>query len=358
MFSFMPRGAQLARQWQLLQLLDRPQGVTVEDAAQALGCTARTVWRDLRVLEDGGLPIYDERAPDGRRGLWRVEDSFRAKLPLKLTLSEIAALVMSREFLAPVGASILGSAVATAFDKITRVLSRDAMALLERMRDTIGVRETGAKLQLPAAGHMPAIQTGLVERRALRMRYYSFQRDAETEREVDPYYLTHFGGGLYLVGYCHFREAVRVFAVERVRAVEVLRRRFEIPAGFDPREYLDKAWGILQGDLVTVRVVFSPRVGRYIKERLWHSSQRVRDLPDGRVEMTLRVADTLEVRRWVLGYGVDAEILEPEALRAAMREQALALASRLGPLRRPLAPARPRPPQATAAKSSGRQKGA
>jgi predicted DNA-binding transcriptional regulator YafY len=338
----MPRGSQLARQWRLLQLLDRPQGATVEDAARALGCVVRTIWRDLRVLEDAGFPIYDEQAADGRRGLWRVEDGFKAKLPVKLTLSEVAALAMSREFLAPLGASLLGPAVATAFEKIGGVLSRDAVGLLERMRETIGVRAVGAKLQLPAVEHLPTIQMGLLECRTLRMRYYSFQRDAETERDVDPYHLTHFNGGLYFVGYCHLREAVRVFAVERIRAVEALRRHFEIPAGFDAKEYLDKAWGVLQGDLVTVRVVFSPRVARYIKERIWHPSQRVRDLSDGRVELTLRVADTLEVRRWILGYGVEAEVVEPVSLREAIRAEARAVARVRVPTRMPLRRVAPR----------------
>jgi predicted DNA-binding transcriptional regulator YafY len=205
------------------------------------------------------------------------------------------------------------------------------------MRETVGVRAVGAKLQLPATEHLPTIQTGLLERRSLRMRYYSFQRDAETERDVDPYHLTNFNGGLYLVGYCHLREAVRVFAVERIRAVDVLRRRFEIPAGFDAKEYLDKAWGILQGDLVTVRAIFSKKAARYIREHLWHPSQRFRDLPDGRLEMTLRVADTLEVRRWILGYGADAEVVEPLVLREALRQEAEALASALMSARRPLA---------------------
>jgi len=354
----MPRGNQLARQWRLLQLLDRPQGVTVDDAGQVLGCAVRTIWRDLRVLEQAGFPIYDERAPDGRRGLWRVEGSFKAKLPLKLTLSEVAALVMSRESLAPLSASLLGPAVATAFDKIVGVLSHDAVGLLERMRETIGVRVVGAKLQLPAADHLPTIQTGLLERRSLRMRYYSFQRDAETERDIDPYHLTHFNGGLYLVAYCHFREAVRVFAVERIRAVDVLRRRFDIPPGFNAKEYLDKAWGILQGDLVTVRIVFSRRVARYIKERLWHPSQRFRDLPDGRLEMTLRVADTLEVLRWILGYGADAEVVAPEALRRSVLEQASELVSRFVPSRRPLAPVRPTPADMRTARSPAREHGA
>src|SRR5882672_4018141 len=153
----MPRGGQLARQWRLLQLIDRPAGVTVADAAAELDCVVRTIWRDLRVLQDAGFPIYDDRAPNGQQGLWRVSEEFKQKLPLKLSLAELAALV----------------------------LSRDALQVIDRMRDTVGVRAFGAKLQLPVTEHLPAVQDALVEHRGLRIRYYSFQRDEETKREVD-----------------------------------------------------------------------------------------------------------------------------------------------------------------------------
>jgi WYL domain/ABC transporter len=109
------------------------------------------------------------------------------------------------------------------------------------------------------------------------------------------------------------------------------------------KEYLEGAGGILRGDLVTVKVVFSKTVARYIKERLWHPSQRFRDLPNGQVEVTLRVADTLEVRQWILGYGVHAVVREPTALRDALRDEAEALVRRLTPQRRPLA-VTPSPP--------------
>ena len=95
---------------------------------------------------------------------------------------------------------------------------------------------------------------------------------------------------------------------------------------------------MLRGDLVTVRVLFARSLAPYIRERLWHPSQKLRDLPDGRLEMTLTVADTLEVRRWILGYGVRAEVTAPEGLREALRAEAEALADRLGARRKPLAP--------------------
>src|SRR5258706_11788098 len=100
----MPRGNQLARQWQLLQLIDHPAGIAVEDAARKLGCTVRTIWRDLRVLENAGFPLYDDKSADGRRSLCKLEESFKQSFPVKLSLAETAALVMSRDLLSPAGA--------------------------------------------------------------------------------------------------------------------------------------------------------------------------------------------------------------------------------------------------------------
>ncbi len=191
----------------------------------------------------------------------------------------------------------------------------------------------GAKLQAPAAEHFAAIQGALMERRRLRLRYYSMSRDEVSDRRVDPYHLTLHGGGFYLVGYCHLRQAVRIFAVERIRECEVLAARFDRPKTFDVDKYLEGAWGIIRGDIVTVKVLFVRALARYIRDRLWHPTQTFRELDGGRLEMTLRVADTLEVRRWILGFGSEAEVLEPAALREALRRDAEALAQKLTPRR-------------------------
>ena len=338
----MPRGNQLTRQWRLLHLIDRPAGVTVDDAAAELDCTVRTIWRDLSVLQHAGFPIYDTKAADGRRGLWKITEEFKLKLPLRLSLAELAALVMSRTMLtAPGEIGILGPAVNSAFERIAGVLSKDALKLLEQMRETIGIRAFGAKLQLPAAEHVPTIQRAMTERRTLRIRYYSMNRDDETVREVDPYHLTYYNGGLYLVAHCHLRQAPRIFAVERIRQLETLRTRFDVPRDFKVEDYLRESLGIIRGDVVSIKVRFARDVARYIRERLWHPTQHFRDVDGGRVELTMKVADTLEVRRWILGFGTQAEVLEPAALREALRLEAEALARKLAPTRRPLAPTPP-----------------
>ena len=338
----MPRGNQLARQWLLLQLIDHPTGIAVDDAARKLGCTVRTIWRDLEVLENAGFPLYNDKEADGRRSIWKMQENFKLGLPVKLSLAETAALLMSRDLLAPTGAGALGGAVTSAFDKIGRVLSRDALRLLDQMREIIGVRAVGAKLQAPAAEHLSLIQKAMLERRRLDMRYYSMSRDEENRRQVDPYHLTVFDGGFYLVGYCHLRKTERIFAIERIRELNMLAMRFTIRPGFNADEYLKHVWGIVKGEIVPVKVIFSSSVARYIRERLWHPSQKVRDLPDGRLEMSLRVADTLEVRRWILGYGPEAEVTAPVGLREALRQEAESLVRKMLPARKALAEAQPR----------------
>src|SRR4029450_14084563 len=101
------------------------------------------------------FPLTPEPTPAGNRGVWRVTEDFKRALPLKLTLGELAALLMSRHLLSPLGLSVLGPEVASAFDKIQNVLSRDALKVLDQIRNRLGLRPTGPKLHARAAEHLP-----------------------------------------------------------------------------------------------------------------------------------------------------------------------------------------------------------
>ena len=123
----------------------------------------------------------------------------------ELSLAEVLALLLSRDLLTAAGASVLGPDLASALDKIRGLLSPDALRLLDSMREGVGVRAAGAKLQQPPAELLAHIQRAMLEQRALRIRHYSIERDEVTPRTVDPYHLTYFNGGLYLLAYCRLR---------------------------------------------------------------------------------------------------------------------------------------------------------
>jgi predicted DNA-binding transcriptional regulator YafY len=324
------RGDHFTRQWCLLRLVSRAGGVTVADGARELRCSVRTVWRDLRALHEAGLPIYSDSDGDGgRQSVWRVHTNFHERLPLPLTLDEVVALVLTERLLGPARLSPFGPAIGSLVRKLRALLAPGALDLVDRMGERIGVRVLGAKLDAHVLEQLPPIQRALAENRSLRIRYFSTSRMAESERRIDPYHLIDWNGGLYLIGYCHLRQAVRIFAVERIRSITLLDNTFTRPSDFDVEAYLRDSWGLIRGDRVTVRILFASAVAPYIRERLWHRSQSLRERPDGTLEIRFEVADTIEVCRWVLGFGGDAEVLEPASLRDAVRREAERVVARL-----------------------------
>jgi predicted DNA-binding transcriptional regulator YafY len=71
----------------------------------------------------------------------------------------------------------------------------------------------------------------------------------------------------------------------------------------------------------TVRVRFTKRIAPYIRESLWHWSQRLTPLPDGGLLYEVRVSYPREVAWWAMSWGSEAEVLEPPELRAYVAEE-------------------------------------
>jgi proteasome accessory factor B len=95
-----------------------------------------------------------------------------------------------------------------------------------------------------------------------------------------------------------------------------------------PEKFFASALGVLGGDrnyLVVIR--FKAGAADRLREREWHESQEMRPLPDGGLELRLRLGALAEIERWVLGWGAAAEVVAPAELRARVRATVQALAS-------------------------------
>jgi predicted DNA-binding transcriptional regulator YafY len=170
------------------------------------------------------------------------------------------------------------------------------------------------------------IARAIADRRTVQMRYLSASSGKATRREVDPYHLWYAAGGLYLIGYCHRRRDVRMFAVERVRSLTVTEHAYQLPLGFDVEEYVQDALVVMRGRQIEVELLFDRATAVWARDRIWHPSQQLTPLKNGRLRMTLRVADTRELIGWILSFGRGATVIEPVALREQVRQEALALA--------------------------------
>lgn len=154
------------------------------------------------------------------------------------------------------------------------------------------------------------------------MRYFSAARNATNRREVDPYRLRYVDGGLYLIAYCHWRKDVRMFAVERIKALTPTDHPYQMPLHFDLDAYVEDALVVMRGERITVELKFNKQTAVWAKDRIWHPSQQLTPLKDGQLLMNLQVADTRELLGWILSFGSGATVMKPESLRNSVREEA------------------------------------
>lgn len=112
-----------------------------------------------------------------------------------------------------------------------------------------------------------------------------------------------------------------MLAVERINNLEVGDENFEYPAGFDPEAMLERAFGMVCDDPLEVRIWFSADQARYIQERKWALEQKISKRKDGSIVLWMRTSGWYDVKRWILSFGQDAEILEPLELREEVLEE-------------------------------------
>ncbi|MBC2713489.1 MAG: transcriptional regulator [Desulfosarcina sp.] len=319
----MARGDQLSRQWKIIHtLVASTFGKTVPDLADELGCTPRTVYRDLAALQSGGFPITTETREN--RSYWRMLDT-RRQIPLAFSIPELMALYFGKDMLKTYRGTVFYDAIESLLSKIKTTLAPEYINYLDRIRNRVDAGPAPRKDYTRFAHIIAELNRAIVDDKKIRIIYFSMGRQEENRRTVHPYRLRHVEDTLYLIGYCALRKGVRTFAVDRIKTVTVTDSGFHIPEEFDMQAFLQDSFGIYQGPPVTVKIRFLKSVAGYIRERIWHQSQHLSDLADGSLIFTATVAGIEEVSHWVLRWGAGAQVLAPDDLRKTISRHAAAM---------------------------------
>ena len=153
------------------------------------------------------------------------------------------------------------------------------------------------------------------DRRPCRMRYLKPDAAEPEERTIHPWALACAEGAWYAIAWAPDARGVRVFRVDRVLEAALEPGSFDVPADFEPADWIAGGRVYRADRDAEARVRYSPRVARWIAER-----EDVERLDDGSVVVRHRVSDPRWLVRHVLRYGNDAEVVEPEAVRGMVRE--------------------------------------
>lgn len=301
-----------------VKLLSRHNGASNEELVEELNIGNRTMFRLKKTLENMGIPLEEIESDSGCKR-WQIPASWTITFPktnsLGLTTPELLALYALRVSKGLYQGSSISSDLEAAFEKIGTALSPATHTMLERYASVFLSVPTAAKDYSASAEIIEEISFAIIERTICHIHYHSFSDDSVKQFEIKPLHFYEREGGLYLLVLIANYKDVRTLAVERIMSVEQNGLSFTYPADFDPEEYLTSAFSLYFDEPVSVKIRFAACQARYIRERVWAKGQQIQDSDDGTIILTMETSGWYDIKRWVMSFGSDAELLEPEEMR-------------------------------------------
>ncbi len=293
----------------ILNLLRSRRTLNAARLAEECGVTERSIYRDIISLSEANIPIYYDN------GYKLASDNFLP--PLNFTFDEYSCLKLALESsplrLTGRNAGLLKQVRA----KVDAGLSPSTREKKKTAVDAAHI-EINTTFSRAAEKYYTEIEKAINGQCCLRIGYQTIKHGL-TDRTVEPYFIVFRGHAFYFVAWCRMRKEYRTFRIDRVTALESTGERFIRKKGIDPRDYFEASWRICGGKPVDVVIRFTGSAARVIASGMHHPRERVEAAGDDAVIYRINVAGIDEIKRWILGFGSDAEVLEPEELRTALQ---------------------------------------
>lgn len=310
----------------LITLLQTGRHFLAEDLARQVKVSLRTLFRDLRLIKDAGVPlVYDPR-----NRTHYIEQSFFLP-PVNFTMAEVLALMMLvRRYSSSSTVPVLPAAT-SALMKIESTLPRDIQAYCGTVVDKVAARHLPMTDATRTSRAFEQLWHAAGRHETVEIAYDSYYEGKEIHTRLDPYRLMFAARGWYAVGYSHKDAEVRTFKVDRVASLRGTSARFTPDPQFSLAKYFGNAWQMIRGGCeYDVSILFSPKVAGNVEEVLWHPTQQTERLFDGSLRYRATVDGVHEIAWWVLGYGKEAIVEEPEELREIIVEHIKAMSRAYG----------------------------
>lgn len=236
------------------------------------------------------------------------------------------ALFMARHALEPMRGSKLERMLADSFSKIAEACPGEVSIQWHELDEAFSVKASGV---LPADVTLFGdLLDAVTACREVKFDYHKLTGSRPEQRTVQPYHVGQIEHGWYLVAYDPGRKGMLTFALQRITKLQVLKSNFQRNPRFNARDHLGGGFGVwnygdkeMQAHEISIR--FEGYAARVVAERMWHSTQAIRDLkPDGSViEFQATLSGLEEITRWVLSCGSKAKVLGPPELTKRVQEE-------------------------------------
>jgi proteasome accessory factor B len=311
----------------LIGLLQAGKGFNVEGLAVECGVSKRTIFRDLDLLRASNVPfLFDEEHQQ-----YRMAGSVFLPATNFTPEEALALIVLCHELGDRSGLPFLHSARSAAMKLESTLPGR----LRDQLREIAPVLHIHHEPSNPLEGKRQVYESlvdAIAKRRCVRMRYGSLHDQKEIRTKLSPYRLFFSRRSWYVVGRSSLHRATRTFNLGRVAEIETLDEPYVVPRGFSVERFLRNAWHLIPepGPDREVVVRFGRQVAQNVAEVSWHKTQQLHFNADGSLDFRVTVSGLNEISWWILGYGDQAEVLEPLELRKMIAARVGELAKMYG----------------------------
>jgi len=310
---------------------------TLEKELECSRATVKRIIQEMKLYFNA--PLEYDRERNGY--FYDTQDGQAFELPgVWFNAAELHALLTTQQLLEQVQPGLLDSHLKPIKERVEKLLAAGQLDGGEIARRVRILRMAGRN---SSSEHFQTVAGALLQRQRLAIRYHGRGKDEETQREISPQRLTHYRDNWYLDAWCHQRNGLRSFAVDRLREARPLDKRAKDIAEKELDAHFAEGYGIFAGKPKhTALLRFTPERARWVAEEQWHPQQQGRTLEDGGYELRIPYSDPRELAMDVLKHGAEVEVIAPEELRQLVMGQ---LRNTLGKYEKtPPSPARGRGP--------------
>lgn len=291
----------------LIQLQSK-KVVTAAEMAERFEISIRTVYRDIRSLEEAGVPIGAEAGVG-----YFLDDAFNLP-PVSFSREEATALVMGGKLMKELSDDEVSRRFEDALMKIRAVLDGGSKAVLEKLDQQVKILERPANFPRQQTSiFLSDIQQALVSGQLLHMDYYSPVNREHTCRLVEPVGLCFYAFNWHLIAFCRERNDYRDFRLDRIKRLSVMDEK--VPK--IERHTLDSYWAMERekGKKVEIELLMSSEVKDMIHEsKYWYGMVEEYEQEGSRWVMRFLNPDMEGFARWVLTLGAKVEVIQPKIL--------------------------------------------
>jgi predicted DNA-binding transcriptional regulator YafY len=295
----------------ILTHLQSKRLIKAQELASRFEISLRTVYRDIRALEEAGIPVI------GESGLgYSLVDGYRLP-PVMFTKEEAMSFLVAEKMLEKVADRDSSKNFSTAMFKIKSVLKNTEKDVLDIMDSQIKVIRKNS-LQSKGKDHMlQSILNSLSDKKVIKIQYTTFDEEKLTNREIEPVGVYYAFEQWYVIGWCRLRSDYRTFRLDRISDIKIID---EIYLQQHPslKEYLDKVEK--EEHLIKVVLEIHKSNHKFVREQRYNHGFVMEKEKGDLLELTFMTSSIEGFARWIIMIADYVTILQPKALKDLLKE--------------------------------------